>query len=140
MLVDKSEKMMGIKPKILIVDDEKDIRFQYASFLLKHLYCDIAEEDDGVNVLKRISQEEFHIVLLDQHMPGIDGFTILEHIHKHFPHITVIMITGLGGPVISQKIERLGGVYMPKPISLKALQLVIERALFKKGGFDFRLL
>lgn len=129
---------MGIKPKILIVDDEKDIRSQYASFLSKHLFCEIYEENDGMNALQRISEETFHVVLLDQHMPGIDGFTILEYIHKHFPHIITLMITGLGGPTISQKIERLGGVYMPKPISLKALQLVIERSLDKIGGFDFR--
>jgi DNA-binding NtrC family response regulator len=130
---------MAIKPRVLIVDDEKEVRQQFASFLTQRLDCEIIEEADGQKVIDRIGQEEFHVVLLDQHMPGIDGFTILEHIHQKAPQTTVIVITGLGGSAASHKVERLGGIYMAKPVSLKALQLTIERELEKRGGFSFRL-
>lgn len=130
---------MPVKPRIFIVDDEKEVRGQFASFLSQRLSCEIIEEEDGQKVIERIATEEFHVILLDQHMPGIDGFTILEHIHQKAPETTVIVITGLGGPAVSHKVERLGGIYMAKPISLKALQLTIERELERRGGFDLKL-
>lgn len=130
---------MSIKPRVLIVDDEQEVRAQFASFLTQRLDCEIVEEADGQAVIERIGREVFHVVLLDQHMPGIDGFTILEHIRQKTPQMTVIVITGLGGPAMSHKVERLGGIYMAKPVSLKALQLTIERELKRRGEFSFQL-
>ena len=130
---------MPIKPRILIVDDEKEVRAQLAVFLKQHLDCEVVEEGDGQQAIERIGREELHVILLDQHMPGIDGFTILEHIRQKAPQMTVIVITGLGGAGVAHKVERLGGIYMAKPVSLKALQLIIERELERRGGFSFRL-
>ncbi|MBF0595165.1 MAG: response regulator [Candidatus Omnitrophica bacterium] len=121
-------------PRILIVDDEKDVRANFATFLSKRITCEIIEKGDGKEVLDLIEREEFHVILLDQHMPGIDGFTILERLRQKASRTTVIVITGLGGAALSHKVERLGGIYMAKPVSLKALQLIIERELDKRGG------
>ncbi len=126
-------------PRILIVDDDPEVRANIAGFLSKRLACVIVERPDGKEALELIDREEFHVVLLDQNMPGIDGFTILEHVRRHCPLTVVIMVTGLGGPAQSHKVESLGGIYMSKPISLKALLLTIERELDKRGGFSFRL-
>lgn len=128
-----------IQPRILIVDDEKDVRSNIAEFLGKRLSAEIRETSDGKAAMELIDQQEFHVILLDQNMPGIDGFTILEYVRRKFPGTVVIMITGLGGPAQSHKVERLGGIYMAKPVALKALQLTIERELEKRGGFSFRL-
>ncbi len=118
-------------PKILIVDDDQDVRSTIADFLGKRISCNIVQRGDGKEALELIDREEFQVVLLDQNMPGIDGFTILEHVRRQCPLTVVIMITGLGGPAQSHKVERLGGIYMAKPIALKALQLTIERELDK---------
>ena len=120
-----------IVPRILVVDDEPEVRAHFAAFLRPRLNCEIVEMNDGKEAMDAVDREEFHIILLDQHMPGIDGFTILEHVRRKDPAPTVIMITGLGGAALSHKVERLGGIYMAKPISLKALQLTIERELAK---------
>ena len=126
-------------PRILIVDDDKDVRVNIAGFLGKRMACEIVERSDGKEALELIDKEAFQVVLLDQNLPGIDGFTILEHVRQRCPGTIVIMITGLGGPAQSHKVESLGGIYMSKPISLKALLLTIERELDKRGGFSFRL-
>ncbi|MBF0387847.1 MAG: response regulator [Candidatus Omnitrophica bacterium] len=127
-------------PRILIVDDEKDVRSSIADFLGKRIACEIVQKPDGKEALDLLDREEFQVVLLDQNMPGIDGFTILEHVRSKMPRTIVIMITGLGGPAQSYKVERLGGIYMAKPVALKALQLTIERELTKLGGFEVRAL
>ncbi len=120
-------------PRILIIDDEKDITRGFAVFLGKRLACEIVETQGGREALELIDKEMFHVLLLDQHMPGIDGFTILEHVRRKSPQTAVIMVTGLGGAALSHKIERLGGIYMAKPVSLKALQLIVERELERRG-------
>lgn len=125
-------------PDILIVDDEPQVRANFAQFLAMRLKCRISEMNDGKSVLEAIGRQEYHVILLDQRMPGIDGFTLLEHIRQKWPQTTVIMITGLAGAAASHKVERLGGIYMAKPISLKALLLTIQRELDRRGGFDYR--
>ncbi|MEI6438483.1 MAG: response regulator [Candidatus Omnitrophota bacterium] len=127
------------KPRLLIVDDEKDVRASIVRFLSKRLACEIVELDDGKEALECIDREDFQVVLLDQNMPGIDGFTILEHVRRAKPRTAVIMVTGLGGAAQSHKVERLGGIYMAKPVALKALLLTIERELEKAGAVNFRL-
>ena len=125
-----------ITPKILIVDDENEVRTGFAAFLTQHIKCNIVERKDGKEALDLLEAEEFHVILLDQRMPGIDGFTILEHVLRKTPFATVIMITGLGGAGVCHKVERLGGIYMAKPVSLKAVLLTIRRELEKRGGFE----
>ena len=127
-----------ITPRILIVDDEKGVSGDLAAFLRRRFDCAIVEKQDGKEALDLVDKQEFHVVLLDQHMPGIDGFTVLEHIRRKAPQTTVIMVTGLGGAALSDKVERLGGIYIAKPVSLKALHLIIERELERRGGFSFR--
>ena len=125
-------------PRILIVDDEAPVRAHFKAFLTPRLRCEIVEMRDGKEAMDALEHEEFHVILLDQNMPGIDGFSILEYLRQNAPATIVIMITGLGGAALSHKVESLGGIYMAKPVSLKALLLVIERELERRGGFDYR--
>jgi len=127
-----------IVPRILVVDDEKEVRAQFSNFLAQRFICEIVERKDGKEALALLEAQEFHVILLDQRMPGIDGFTILEHVRRRTPQATVIMITGLGGAGVAHKVESLGGIYMAKPVSLKAIALTIRRELERRGGFDLQ--
>lgn len=120
-----------MKERILIVDDEENIRFFLKEALIKTNY-DIDLAKDGADALDKIKKNYYDLVLLDIRMPGMDGFTVMEKIQKLRPYLTVIIITAFGSSKVSQKAIEMGAYdYFNKPIDLKELRIVIKRALQK---------
>ncbi|MFH1618556.1 MAG: response regulator, partial [bacterium] len=79
--------------KILIVDDEADIRKMLKRFFtgLGFKTCEAADGDSALKLVNRIRPSA---VLLDIAMPGPDGIEVLRAIRKDHPAIPVIMLTG----------------------------------------------
>ncbi len=82
-----------MKDKILIVDDEKNLRTLIADFLLKEGY-DVIETSDGCYVMDLIeSNKDIKCIILDVSMPVKDGFITLKEIKNEYDNIPVIMLT-----------------------------------------------
>jgi DNA-binding NtrC family response regulator len=77
---------------ILIVDDEKLIRWSLKELLLEKGYNAKAVED-GKSALQAIAEEPFDLVLLDYMLPDTNGIQLLAEIHAAQPDMLVIMIT-----------------------------------------------
>ncbi len=127
-----------IKPRILIVDDETDIRQSFADFLFKRLDCSVDAISNGAEAIQALDREGYHVLLLDLHMPGVDGFTVLAHAKQKAPGIIALVVTRLDDPAKTKAVEDLGAIYVSKPVTLKALLLILERELEKKGGFQYK--
>ncbi len=128
---------MRIKPKILIVDDEKLNVDLIEAFLLPYGY-EIYKAYNGDDALEIIFKEEPDIVLLDVMMPGKNGFEVTEII-KNTPKtldIPVLLVTAL-----SDRESRIRGVevgaddFISKPID-KTLLLARVRSLLKVRAFN----
>lgn len=79
--------------KILIVDDEEDIRNSLKRFLLfKGFNVDTAE--NGKDGLEKLEKKNYHIVISDIMMPIMNGIDFLREIGRNYPMVSVIMITG----------------------------------------------
>ncbi len=93
---------------ILIVDDDSLSRKLYVDLAQRALPgCQVIEAEDGAAALNILESEMPSLVLLDLVMPGVDGFTVLEHIRTHpsTRHLPVMIISG---KVLStEDIERL---------------------------------
>jgi DNA-binding response OmpR family regulator len=126
-----------IKPRILVVDDEKDVCHGVRDYLLLRMNCEVAVRETGVEALRALEAEEFHVLLQDLNMPGLDGFSVLRQARARHPELITVVITRLNNLAEIKMVEDLGAVYLAKPFELKTLQMVIERALRKKGGFDY---
>jgi len=118
-----------IKPRVLIVDDDAAIRESLPTFLNMIMNCDVVVKSNGSDAIEVLDKEEFHIIIQDLQMPGIDGFTVLNHAIKCNAKIIKIVLTGLVDPAITRKVESMGAVYVSKPPELKALELIIQREL-----------
>ena len=108
-----------IKPKILIVDDEKSIQFLLKNILTENNY-DVITADNGNDALERISSELPDIVLLDVMMPGMNGFEVLEKIKasENLKNISVILITAKTEPEELKKgFEKGAFDYIKKPFN-----------------------
>lgn len=78
-------------PKILIVDDEADIRNALAIYLKAENY-DIVSAGDGQEALSILKEGGIDLVLLDIMMPGMDGITALSRL-REFSNVPVILLT-----------------------------------------------
>ena len=79
--------------RILVVDDEKDIR-DGSERILKRMGFGVFQASQGSEALDLLSREKVQIALLDLKMPGIDGMEVLGRIQEIDPSILVIVITG----------------------------------------------
>jgi DNA-binding NtrC family response regulator len=117
--------------RILIVDDEKDMRWLLSSFLKEDGYTIYEAEDcgDALSFLKKNSPPD--LILLDLKMPGeMDGIDLLKEIKTTRPEIQTIILTGHGNIGSAVEAIKLGAYdYLSKPFENERLRLTIQRAL-----------
>lgn len=113
---------------LLIVDDETDFR-ESACRYLKRLGFRVDEAEDGEEALNVTVNKKFDAVVLDIHMPGINGIEVLKRLQDRNPAPKVIMLTG--GGTIENAVESIKfGAYdfLTKPVKLDDLARLVQRA------------
>lgn len=107
--------------KILVVDDEKDLRRMLVRFLeLEDYEC--LEAKNGREAFEILSKEKVSFVISDIRMPGGDGVELLKSIKKRNPEIpAVLLMTGFA-EVDRNEIINLGALdLLSKPIDLNII-------------------
>lgn len=119
-------------PKLLIVDDEIDVREFVANFFRKR-NINVITAANGKEALKLIEKQRPHLVLLDIQMPDMDGIETLKRIREADKEVKVIMVTGRN-PQDEGAFEkcRCFGVldYIHKPLEVDML----EKKVMKEFG------
>jgi DNA-binding NtrC family response regulator len=114
---------------ILVVDDEKNMRFVVARALASAGY-DISEASSGEEAVSRVETESPDLVILDQRMPGMDGIETLTAIKQEIPELPVIMLTAHGNIENAVQAIKSGAMdYLTKPFDVEELKLVVSKAL-----------
>ena len=118
--------------KILIVDDEVQIRESLKIFLERNGYT-ISVAADGAEALNIISSETFNLVVMDIIMPEKDGVELLVEIRKDYKNLPVIAMTGggrIGKQNYLQMAKALGAsAVLTKPYDLDDFLMVINELL-----------
>lgn len=122
--------------KILIVDDEKNIRDGLSASLEIDGF-DTLTAEDGKDALNKITKETVDLVISDLKMPKMSGSELLKSIAAKYPTIPVIMLTG-HGTVENAVVAMRDGAYdfITKPVNLDHLTLLVNRALSKRQLVD----
>ena len=117
------------RKKILVVDDEEDVRLFLAEFISElDFLVDTAGNGDAA--FEKAQKTQYDIVLLDVMMPGMDGITCLEKIKKLSPQTVVIMITALTDDHSMSAAKKRGATqYIMKPFSLNYLETELRNLL-----------
>jgi len=117
------------RKRILIVDDETNVRTVFSDVLRREGYLTKAVKD-GPEALKAIDEETFDLALVDLRTSGMDGIEILESIKKRKPQIAVIIYTGHGSVTTAVAAMRRGAAdYLNRPFAPEDLKLSIRKAL-----------
>ncbi len=116
----------------LIVEDSPTMR-QLISFSLKRLKnVKIVEATNGVDALKKLSEDKFSLIIADINMPLMDGLKLLSIIRTDpiYNNIPVIIVTTEGAEADREKGIKLGAnAYLSKPIQTTELLKVVTGLL-----------
>lgn len=119
--------------KILIVDDEPDIR-QTLAGVLGPVYK-VLEACDGVEAIKIAGSEAPDLVFLDVSMPKMNGVEVLEVLKRARPTLPVIMLTGEQDLSIAKNSLDFGAtMYVTKPYDARYIREQVERLLACAAG------
>ena len=118
--------MTGDK-KILIVEDEMDMAFNYEQIIRgSGMKCLISTEPR--EVIRLVSLEKPDVILCDLRMPEIDGMELLERIKAEWPELPVIIITGYATIDVAVEAMRKGASdFLAKPFPPDELLLKVQR-------------
>jgi DNA-binding NtrC family response regulator len=117
-----------MKGKILVVDDEADLRTMLKSILEDDYTVTLAE--DGAALQKLFSQDAPDVVLLDLKLPDANGLDLLPQIKKTWPETEVIVLTGEATFEAAVQATKRGAYhFINKPFDTQALEVTIDRAI-----------
>jgi len=117
-----------IKPHILIVDDDRQIRTMLARFLAEHAMR-VTQAGDGEQMFKALETGRFDVIVLDVMMPGDDGFTLCRKLRSSNT-IPLILLTAR-----NSETDRIVGLelgaddYVTKPFDLRELLARVRSVL-----------
>ena len=114
---------------VLLVEDEALLRETLAEGLRQAGYH-VRTADGGLRAIETLGRGGVELIVTDLCMPGVDGFSLLEHLGCHHPQVPVVVLTGYGFPDAGAFVAHLGAqVFLEKPIRVADLAATIGRLL-----------
>jgi putative two-component system response regulator len=115
-------------PRILIVDDEREITEILADLLSADYEC--LKAGSAEQALDCLRNNEFQLVISDITMPGMSGLDMIPHVKQLNADTVVVMISGMQTVESAIGALRLGAFdYLMKPFDLRQVEAVVKRAL-----------
>ena len=125
-LTDSSEQ----KPRILFVDDEKNLRELLIRIFEKDGRFLVDTASDGEEGLEAVAKNDYSLVVTDLQMPNLSGLAFIRRLHHSYPGLPFVVFTGFGELDDAIEALRLGALnFLRKPWDLNQIVPSVERAL-----------
>jgi len=124
---------MTTSERVLVVDDDPQVREMIAEYLTTHGY-EVSQAESGEAMRAALSKAVPDVVLLDIHMPGEDGLTLARYLRERY-RVGIIMVTGAGDVV-----DRIVGLevgaddYVAKPFDPRELRARVRSVMRRVQG------
>jgi len=109
--------------KVLVVDDDADWR-QFLKLCLEDLGYEAIEASDGEQALHNLEEDDYAVMLLDLHMPGMSGEDVLHHLPRRHPK--VVFLTSAPAQEVGSVLMQGAHYYLPKGASRDQLSLMLQ--------------
>ena len=130
-------------PRVLLVDDEKNLVLMLGKILRRHQFDVITAHDgeEGYKLLKSNMPDPatpeatevptpVDVVVTDLQMPNLDGLSLLRRIREEYPDLPVVVLTGHGSIQSAVEAMKAGAIdYLIKPANPEEILIVLQRAL-----------
>ena len=124
--------------KTILVADDKATSRELARTVLEDSGYVVIEAGDGLETLRNARESKPDLILLDLHMPELDGFGVVREIRLD-SELAATPVVALTASAMQGDRERAMSAgftgYISKPISLRALRSEVERLLAKSSGY-----
>jgi signal transduction histidine kinase len=121
--------------RVLIVDDEEDLRYVYTRQLRGDGYL-LDTAADGEEAIEKIRTNEYAVILTDMRMPRKDGLAVIAAAREHLPDAEIIVLTGHGSLENALQAFKAGNIfeYLLKPLDdIGILNTVVARAIERRN-------
>jgi putative two-component system response regulator len=116
------------KPRLLIVDDEPEVRGVLHDLLSRTYQC--VEASSAEEALAQLREHVFDLVISDITMNGMSGLEMIPHVKTVSPDTVIVMISGMQTIESAINALRLGAFdYLMKPFDLRQAEAAVSRAL-----------
>lgn len=117
------------KAKILVVDDEKNIR-RTVTMALESLDYFVHTAFDGKDAMLQLTGDEYDLIITDLKMPGMNGMELLKQAIAKYPKIKIVLISAHGTVENAVEAMKLGAVdFLQKPFTPKELRNLVYNVL-----------
>jgi len=127
-----------MKNKILVVDDEAEIR-KTIGLQLEGTDFDLIEATNGEEAIETLGREnllEISVIICDIRMPKINGIEAIAYFQDNYAGIPIIVLTGYPDVKLAVGFMKGGVVdYLVKPVEKNELVAAVERAAQKGAAF-----
>jgi DNA-binding NtrC family response regulator len=118
-----------VKPRILIIEDEKLIRWSLRQRFAEEGYS-VDDSESASEGLERLSRTTYDLVVLDYKLPDMSGLDVLRRIREDDQDIVVLIMTAYSSVEMAVEAMRLGAYdYVSKPFKMDVLMLTVNKAL-----------
>jgi CheY-like chemotaxis protein len=122
--------------KLLVVDDDVDVRTMLKTMLERDSH-DVITAENGTQALQYVKKQLLDAVILDIIMPEKEGFETIAELHRDYPNLKIIAISGggsIGATNYLKLAKTLGAdLALEKPIGLQELRSAIQQLLPKEA-------
>lgn len=103
-----SQRQIADELKVLIADDEPDVRLLLRLGLGHRSIVVVGEASDGLGVLEACDELDVDAIVLDLLMPRMNGFEVIPELQRDHPEIGIVAYTAVAGDVVRREMARLG--------------------------------
>ena len=122
------------QPRVLIVDDEADLR-ELVEITLSRMNIKSAAAADLAQARKLLAEETFDLCITDMRLPDGNGISLVTHIQENHPQLPVAVLTAYGNAQAAVESLKAGAFdFVSKPIDLSMLRKLVDTALKLKPG------
>jgi len=126
--------MNEMNHKVLVVEDEEDVRFMLA-LSLRHAGYHVHTASDGLEALDEMKQRRFDVVVTDYQMPGLDGLEFLSFSRILWPDTPVVMVSGDRSDTVADMAMRTGAfTWIHKPYERAVLLEILRAAIHQSAN------
>jgi len=126
-------------PNILVADDHDLVRDTIAAYLAQQDDFKISTAPALPEAITLLAgQTPFDLAILDYNMPGMEGLAGVEAVAKEFPHIKVVLMSGIATPEVAQMAMSMGARgFLPKSATATSMVNAVRFVLSGERYFPF---
>jgi hypothetical protein len=120
---------LGNKPRLLVVDDAKDVQW-LLSRALSFMGYDVVVAGNGLEAMTLFLASSYDLLITDLQMPLVNGLELSRLVKEQYPKTPVILVTGFCDDKLFEKANmNCIDAVIPKPFNLDEIEKTVQRLL-----------